>query len=800
MTLSVTMWWTEAVSPTNGFETIERNPDDLMNLSTNQSGAAMDTRNNPWLKLSILFLCLTLKIHLSHGGDTISGNETLSGDQTLVSAGGNFALGFFKPGNSSYYYIGMWYKKVSEQTIVWVANRDTPVTDNRSSQLKMLDGNFVLRVTGAVSNETRWQSFDHPTHTWLPGAKLGLDKRTKTPQLLTSWKNTDDPANGLFSLELDPDSTSQYLIRWNRSKQYWSSGTWNGQIFSLVPEMRSNYIYNFSFYSDANQSYFTYSLYDKTIISRFIMDVSGQIKQLTWLDSSRQWNLFWSQPRTQCEVYNFCGPFGVCNDDNTDVFCECLTGFTPSSQNDWNLGDRSAGCKRNTRLQCESNSLSQQKDRFSSKPNMRLPENPQTVNAGSRSACESACFNNCSCTAYAFDSGCSIWIDGLMNLQQLTDGDSSGNTFYLKLAASEFPNSSSDKGKVIGIAVVSAAAVRFAKCHEEFLRKIGGGGFGSVFKGRLPDSSFIAVKKLESISQGEKQFRSEVSTIGTIQHVNLVRLRGFCSEGTKKLLVYDYMPNGSLDAHLFHEKDSEVLDWKKRYQIALGTARGLTYLHEKCRDCIVHCDIKPENILLDAELCPKVADFGLAKLIGRDFSRVLTTMRGTRGYLAPEWISGVAITAKADVYSYGMMLFEFISGRRNSEASEDGKVKFFPTLASSVLTEGDDILILLDRRLERNADPEELTRLCRVACWCIQDEESQRPSMGQVVQILEGVLDVNPPPIPRTLQVFVDNQEQIIFFTESSSSSGQSSKPRSNASTAPSQTKSTVSSSSISEK
>lgn len=831
-----------------------------------QSGAAMDTRNNPWLKLSILFLCLTLKIHLSHGGDTISGNETLSGDQTLVSAGGNFALGFFKPGNSSYYYIGMWYKKVSEQTIVWVANRDTPVTDNRSSQLKILDGNlvlfnesqvpvwstnltsnstsleavlldegnFVLRVTGAVSNETRWQSFDHPTHTWLPGAKLGLDKRTKTPQLLTSWKNTDDPANGLFSLELDPDSTSQYLIRWNRSKQYWSSGTWNGQIFSLVPEMRSNYIYNFSFYSDANQSYFTYSLYDKTIISRFIMDVSGQIKQLTWLDSSRQWNLFWSQPRTQCEVYNFCGPFGVCNDDNTDVFCECLTGFTPSSQNDWNLGDRSAGCKRNTRLQCESNSLSQQKDRFSSKPNMRLPENPQTVNAGSRSACESACFNNCSCTAYAFDSGCSIWIDGLMNLQQLTDGDSSGNTFYLKLAASEFPNSSSDKGKVIGIAVGSAAAVvailglglfiiwrrrrsvgtaktvegslvafgyrDLQNATKNFSEKLGGGGFGSVFKGRLPDSSFIAVKKLESISQGEKQFRSEVSTIGTIQHVNLVRLRGFCSEGTKKLLVYDYMPNGSLDAHLFHEKDSEVLDWKKRYQIALGTARGLTYLHEKCRDCIVHCDIKPENILLDAELCPKVADFGLAKLIGRDFSRVLTTMRGTRGYLAPEWISGVAITAKADVYSYGMMLFEFISGRRNSEASEDGKVKFFPTLASSVLTEGDDILILLDRRLERNADPEELTRLCRVACWCIQDEESQRPSMGQVVQILEGVLDVNPPPIPRTLQVFVDNQEQIIFFTESSSSSGQSSKPRSNASTASSQTKSTVSSSSISEK
>uniref|UniRef100_A0A5B7A678 Protein kinase domain-containing protein n=1 Tax=Davidia involucrata TaxID=16924 RepID=A0A5B7A678_DAVIN len=291
----------------------------------------------------------------------------------------------------------------------------------------------------------------------------------------------------------------------------------------------------------------------------------------------------------------------------------------------------------------------------------------------------------------------------------------------------------------------------------------------------------------------------EVSTIGTIQHVNLVRLRGFCSEGNKKLLVYDYMPNGSLESHLFRGKDSKVLDWKTRYQIALGTARGLAYLHEKCRDCIIHCDIKPENILLDAELCPKVADFGLSKLLGREFSRVLTTMRGTRGYLAPEWISGVAITAKADVYSYGMMLFEFLSGRRNSEPSEDGKIKFFPTWAASVTIGGggggDILSLLLDHSLEGNADAEEVTRICRVACWCIQDDENHRPSMGQVVQILEGVLDVNLPPIPRSLQLFVDNHDQddIVFFTSSSS---QSSQVPSNPSTASSQAKNSTSSTS----
>ncbi|KAK3429099.1 hypothetical protein EUGRSUZ_E00507 [Eucalyptus grandis] len=285
---------------------------------------------------------------------------------------------------------------------------------------------------------------------------------------------------------------------------------------------------------------------------------------------------------------------------------------------------------------------------------------------------------------------------------------------------------------------------------KNFSAKLGGGGFGSVFKGRLLGSSHTAVKKLESISQGEKQFRTEVSTIGTIRHVNLVKLRGFRSEVDKRLLVYDFMPNGSLDYHLFR----------------------LAYLHEKCRDCIIHCDIKPENILLD-----------LNSLVGRDFSRVLTTMRGTRGYLAPEWISGVAITAKADVYSYGMMLFEFVSGRRNSELSEDGAIKFFPTWVASKIAEGGDLLDLLDRDLETNADTEGLTRICRVACWCVQDEETHRPSMGQVVQILEGLLDVNLLRMLRALRLLLDNQEHVVFFTESSLSN-QSAHTKSNTSTA----------------
>ncbi|KAL2331773.1 hypothetical protein Fmac_019354 [Flemingia macrophylla] len=564
-------------------------------------------------------------------------------------------------------------------------------------------GNLILTESpnDGSASESLWQSFDHPIDTWLPGGKIKLDKKTKQPQYLTSWKNKENPATGLFSLELDPKGTTSYLILWNKSEEYWRSGPWDGHIFSLVPEMRLNYIYNFSFVSNENESYFTYSMYNSSIIPRFVMDVSGQIKQLSWLENALQWNLFWSQPRQQCEVYAFCGAFERCT-ENSMPYCSCLTGFEPKSLPDWNLEDHSSGCERKKTLQCEnSNPSKEDKDRFLAIPNMALPKHAESVGVGNAGECESTCLRNCSCTAYAYVSNvCSIWIGTLLNLRQLSSDDSSGQTLYLKLAASEFHDDENSNlniirvvsGVVVGILILlallllflisrrrrmvgagkpvegSLVAFGYRDLHNStrnFSEKLGGGGFGSVFKGTLGDSSLVAVKKLESISQGEKQFRTEVSTIGTVQHVNLVRLRGFCSEGTRRLLVYDYMPNGSLDFHLFQNKNYKVLDWKMRYQIALGTARGLAYLHEKCRDCIVHCDIKPENILLDADYCPKVADFGLAKLVGRDFSRVLTTMRGTRGYLAPEWIAGVAITAKADVYSYGMMLFKcLLTARR----------------------------------------------------------------------------------------------------------------------------------------
>ncbi|XP_009112581.1 G-type lectin S-receptor-like serine/threonine-protein kinase At2g19130 [Brassica rapa] len=803
---------------------------------------------------SFIFLC----IHVSSAADTISANFTLSGDQTLLSSNGTFKMGFFKPGNSANFYIGMWYQELSIQTIVWVANRDKPVSDKNTSVLRisegnlvLLDGNNLVWSTGLNSSSAHdavlqddgnlvlrddsgsplWQSFDHLGDTWLPGAKIRYDKRTKKSQRLTSWTSSEDPSPGLFSLELD-ESTA-YKILWNGSTQYWSSGPWNSQskIFDSVPEMRLNYIYNFSFFSNETESYFTYSLYNHANVSRFAMDVSGQIKQFTWLNNNNQWNLFWSQPRQQCQVYAYCGSFGICN-DKSQPFCQCPRGFRPASQKDWDLKDYSAGCVRSTELQCSRGVINE----FLPLTNVKLPDNNSEGLLGSTS-CRSACLGNCSCMAYAHEetsNRCLMWSNDVLNLQQLEEDNSEGSMFYLRLSASDMPRNSpsgkSNKVMIIGavlgslgvVALVLLAVILILRslrmkrmrgeksdgtlaafsyrelqnATKNFSEKLGGGGFGSVFKGALQDSSVIAVKRLEGISQGEKQFRTEVVTIGTIQHMNLVRLRGFCSEGNKKLLVYDYMPNGSLDSHLFITQTGEektVLGWKLRYQIALGTARGLAYLHDECRDCIIHCDIKPENILLDSQFGPKVADFGLAKLVGRDFSRVLTTMRGTRGYLAPEWISGVAITAKADVYSYGMMLFEIVSGRRNTEQSENGKVRFFPSVAATVLTKDEDIRSLLDPRLEgESVDTEELTRACKVACWCIQDEESHRPAMSQVVQILEGVLEVNTPPFPRSIQALVENDGSVVFFTESSSSSSHNSSQKQNHSSSSSSSKKTT--------
>ncbi|KAG0477264.1 hypothetical protein HPP92_014105 [Vanilla planifolia] len=186
------------------------------------------------------------------------------------------------------------------KSIIWSTNAN--FTSTTTVAVLLDSGNLVLK-DGSDPSRVLWQSFDHPTNTWLPGGKLGLNKLNGENQHLVSWKNAEDPAPGLFYLELDPNEGGQYIILWNGTKNYWSSGPWNGKIFSGVPEMTSSYVYDFEYVNNGTENYFTYTVNSDDVISRFIMDYSGQIKQLTWVPSSNNWILFWSQPRAQCSLW-----------------------------------------------------------------------------------------------------------------------------------------------------------------------------------------------------------------------------------------------------------------------------------------------------------------------------------------------------------------------------------------------------------------------------------------------------------------------------------------------------------------
>ena len=266
---------------------------------------------------------------------------------------------------------------------------------------------------------------------------------------------------------------------------------------------------------------------------------------------------------------------------------------------------------------------------------------------------------------------------------------------------------------------------------NNFADKLGQGGFGSVYLGTLPDGSSIAVKKLEGLGQGEREFRSEMTTIGNIHHVHLVKLRGFCVEGAQRLLAYEYMPKGSLNRWILSTRvDAPLLDWDTRFRIALGTAKGLAYLHQDCESKIIHCDIKPENVLLDDNFHAKVADFGLAKLMSREQSHVFTRLRGTRDYVAPEWITNYAISDKSDVYSYGIVLLEIISGRRSFDPLEASEKAHFPPFAFKKLEEG-DLRNIVDAKLAYDDGDGRVEIAIRVALWCVQQDFSRRLPRGR---------------------------------------------------------------------
>ncbi|TKY70793.1 G-type lectin S-receptor serine/threonine-protein kinase RLK1 [Spatholobus suberectus] len=281
-----------------------------------------------------------------------------------------------------------------------------------------------------------------------------------------------------------------------------------------------------------------------------------------------------------------------------------------------------------------------------------------------------------------------------------------------------------------------------------FSEELGRGSFGIVYKGKLEAVScnVVAVKRLDRLAQErEKEFRTELSAIGRTCHKNLVRLVGFCDEGIHRLLVYEFMTNGTLADILFGQS-KPILN--VRVGFALGIARGLVYLHEECDTPIIHCDIKPQNILIDEHFNAKISDFGLAKLLMSNQSRTNTMIRGTRGYVAPEWFKNVAVTVKVDVYSFGVMLLEIICCRRSVLMMETGKEEkaILTDWAYDCYMEG-RIDAVVENDEEALSDNGRLQKWIKIAIWCINEHPEMRPTMGMVMQMLEGFVEVpNPPP------------------------------------------------------
>ncbi|XP_019707363.1 G-type lectin S-receptor-like serine/threonine-protein kinase At4g27290 isoform X1 [Elaeis guineensis] len=788
--------------------------------------------------LVFLMFISVFSTEFSHSTDTLLPTQSISDGQTLVSANNTFELGFFSPNNSSNRYLGIWYHQIPQQTIVWTANRDSPIADTsgllkfsddgdlmivdgrgssttvasgsgtNNTALAILDsGNLVLRDANNLSR-IFWQSFDSPTDTFLPGMKLG--RWGGISRLLTSWRSDDDPARGDFSLGVDPNGSTQIFI-WQKETTYWTSGVWNGRIFSLVPEMTQDYIYSFEFVTNGDESYFTYHVKTDSILSRLVMDSSGKIQQTTWMDKYQEWILFWAQPKPQCDVRNLCGAFGVCN-ENSLASCQCLEGFEPASLPEWNNGYWSHGCLRKTSLQC--NKIGGEKDAFLNKAHMRFPLDAVNLDIGEPEECKMACLNNCSCNAYTFSEGCNLWYGDLKNLQENYVGTESG-TLYLRLAASElasggqsYPKKNAGKKRLPLIMVtVTASFTLFILCLlVSFLRikrrrrgikrpyeeqslftvsndiaiklgesedkggpefslfhfshiadatnnfsadhKLGEGGFGPVYKGQLPEGHEIAVKRLAAHSgQGLAEFKNEVLLIAKLQHRNLVRLLGCCIQGDQeKILIYEYMPNKSLDFFLFDAARGALLDWGRRLHIIEGIAQGLLYLHKHSRLRIIHRDLKASNILLDADMNPKISDFGLARIFGSNETQANTNrIVGTYGYMSPEYAAEGLFSIKSDVFSFGVLLLEIVSGKRNAGFHQYGNSINLLGFAWELWKEG-KWLELIDPSLADESPRHEISRCIHVALMCVQENAADRPTMSDVVAMLTRESSAFPDP------------------------------------------------------
>ncbi|KAI5076868.1 hypothetical protein GOP47_0008933 [Adiantum capillus-veneris] len=521
------------------------------------------------------------------------------------------------------------------------------------------------------------------------------------------------------------------------------------------------------------------------------------------------------EPWMQCVDPEACGRYSICSpaaterhENQSSTICHC------PNDNMFQSEDPTKGCDLAIPLSLQCNNYTfqnQQLIEFESITFVPMLIGGWNNNTQTVEDCKQLCRSNCSCAATFYDHSTSLCfpVETVMTLMNVSDSRYSAFVKVVTASTTAMTTNSvpapsagkrtSDLGRLIPSIVIPtvfmltclgfaawfvAAKLRSRYNDQEsnpedeeiltiatrlphrfsyrelelategFCQRLGTGGCGSVYEGVLADGRKVAVKKLEILSHGPKQFLAEVVAMGRIDHLNIVRLLGFCSEGSRRLLVYEFMTNGSLEKWLFVDErpGGNFLSWDQRLRVAMGTASGLVYLHDECTDPILHLDIKPQNILLDAQFVPKVADFGLSRLTDRAASHVMTGVRGTPGYIAPEWLLHSAVTRKCDVYSFGMVLLEIVGGRKNTRISqlEDNEADdwYFPTYVTRKCGEG-KVLEVVDRRLRQDASfvDEQARRMIMVALCCIQEDPILRPGMTQVLKMLEGSVEVVVPPL-----------------------------------------------------
>ncbi|XP_018840678.2 G-type lectin S-receptor-like serine/threonine-protein kinase At1g11330 [Juglans regia] len=780
-----------------------------------------------------LVLLSSFCLELGHATDTIAAPNFIKDSETIISNDGDFILGFFSPANSTYRYVGIWYAKFSTTHAIWVANRNNPlkstsgvVTISEDGNLVVLDGEkniiWSSNVTGSVSNRSAqlldsgnlvlqentntsimWESFQHPSDSFLPKMKLSTNMQ------LTSWKSYSDPGVGTFSLRISVFYNLPEIYIWNGSSPYWRSGPWNGQLFIGIPKMPSRYLDGFNLI-DEKQGLFSliFEFSNKSWLLHYVLTTEGNLVE-TYSSNGKDWSIEWSSLTSECEVYGKCGAFGSCNSKNSPI-CSCLKGFEPKNIEEWTRENWTSGCVRRTPLQCMRANTTGEDGKKDGFLKVRMVKTPSLANwsAAFEDECKYRCLENCSCLAYAYDSGigCMSWTrEYLIDSQQVSS--TGGVDLYVRVASSELDRKKEVKvivivTVVIGIVFVAVCTLflcrrrakhkaRKTRSEENNMRgtyptfqrqenlagninqdklqelpifsleelasatnsfdlsnKLGQGGFGPVYRGKLLDGQEIAVKRLARTSgQGMQEFMNEVTVISKLQHRNLVRLLGGCVEGEEKLLVYEYMPNKSLDAFLFDPIKRELLDWKKRFNIIEGICRGLLYLHRDSRLRIIHRDLKASNILLDEELNPKISDFGMARIFGGNEDQADTKrVVGTYGYMSPEYAMEGRFSEKSDIFSFGVLLLEIVCGRKNASFYDHDEETMNLLGFAWNMWKTDNMAVLIDPKVLKPDFEKEILRCIHVGLLCVQDLAKDRPTVSIAISMLRSEIDDLPSP------------------------------------------------------